>query len=69
VLIATWFRGDDPTQGIAAYAAANDADLAGINSLRHGPRDWLVAKKTAKGFEVVETGDWPVDANAWVPFK
>jgi hypothetical protein len=69
VLIATWFRLDDPTRGVAVYAAADERALVGINGQRHGPRDWLVARRTAKGYEVVETGDWPVDAGAWVPFK
>ncbi len=69
VLIATWFRLDDPTRGIAIYTAADERALVGVNGQRHGPRDWLVARRTAKGYEVVETGDWPVDAQAWVPFK
>lgn len=69
VLIATWFRGDDPTNGMAIYAAANDRDLVGINSLRHGQNDWLVARREGTRYTVIEAGDWPVDANAWVPFK
>ena len=69
VLVACWFRRDDPSRGIAVYAATNEADLVGINhGLKHGTRDWLVAKKTAKGYEVVETGDWNVENGAWVPF-
>lgn len=69
VLVACWFRRDDPARGIAVYAAADEADLVGINhGLKHGPRDWLVARKTAKGYEVIETGDWPVENGAWVPF-
>lgn len=68
VLVATWFRRDDPTRGIAVYAAANDADLVGINhGVRHGMNDWLVARKVGKGYEVVERGDWPFENNAWVP--
>ena len=69
VLVACWFRRDDPARGIAVYAAADEANLVGINhTLKHGGRDWLVAKKTAKGYEVVETGDWPVENGTWVPF-
>jgi hypothetical protein len=67
VLIATWFRRDDPARGIAVYAAASEADLVGINNLRHGPNDWLVARATPKGFEVVEAGDWPIEDGAWAP--
>ena len=69
VLIATWFRGDDPTNGMAIYAAANERDLVGINSVRHGPNDWLVARRDGTRYTVIEAGDWPVDAGAWVPFK
>lgn len=68
VLIATWYRGDDPTCGVAIYAAADESDLVGINSIRHGSRDWLVARRSAKGYEVVETGDWPVENGGWVAF-
>jgi hypothetical protein len=69
VLIATWFRRDDTTRGIAVYASANEANLVGINhGLRHGPNDWLVAKKTAAGYEVIEAGDWLFENGAWVPF-
>ena len=67
VLVATWFRRDDPTRGIAVYAAATEADLVGINNLRHGPRDWLVARRAGKRYEVVDTGDWPFENGAWVP--
>ncbi len=68
VLIACWFRRDDPPHGIAVYAAADDKDLVGVNSIRHGPNDWLVARKTAKGYEIVEAGDWVFENGAWVPF-
>ena len=70
VLIACWFRRDDPLHGIAVYAAADEADLVGINhKLKHGPNDWLVAKRNADGsYAVVEAGDWRVENNAWVPF-
>lgn len=69
VLIACWFRRDEPSRGIAVYAAADENDLVGINhGIAHGQNDWLVARKTATGFEIVEAGDWPVENNALVPF-
>jgi hypothetical protein len=69
VLIACWFRRDEPSRGIAVYAAADEKDLVGINhGIKHGMTDWLVARKTETGYEVVETGDWPVENNAMVPF-
>lgn len=67
VLIACWHRHDDPTRGIAVYAAADERDLVGINSVRHGMDDWIVARKTPGGYEVVARGDWPVSNGAWVP--
>ena len=70
VLVACWFRRDDPSRGIAVYAAADERDLVGINhGLKHGGTDWLVARKTAKGYEVIEAGDWPIENGAWVPFS
>ncbi|HLL22272.1 MAG TPA: DUF4932 domain-containing protein, partial [Kofleriaceae bacterium] len=69
VLIACWFRLQDPTRGVAVYAAADESDLDGINTIKHGPRDWLVARRTARGFEVVATGDWPFGTSTWEPFR
>lgn len=68
VLVACWFRHDEPTRGVVVYAAARDHDLVGINhGLTHGANDWLVARHTAKGFEVLGTGDFPRAADgAWL---
>jgi hypothetical protein len=68
VLVACWFRRDEPSKGIAVYAAADEQDLVGINGVRHGPNDWLVAKKIGTTYEVLAAGDWPVENNAMVPF-
>jgi len=68
VLVMCRYRQDDPTRGVAIYAAGRDRDLVGINhNLRHGNRDWLVARRTAKGFEILDSGDFPraVDG-AWL---
>jgi hypothetical protein len=68
VLVFARFRWDEPSRGVVIYTAARDADLAGFNhAVRHGPTDWLVARRTAKGFELVEAGDFPraVDG-AWL---
>jgi uncharacterized protein DUF4932 len=59
VLIACWSGFDDKRSGIAVYAAANDADLVGINSVRHGGTDWVVARKTDAGFQTLGMGDFP----------
>lgn len=68
VLVAVWFRHDDPTKGIAVYTASTDKLLPGINSLRHGDRDWLIAKPDGKGnHTIVASGDWQQVNGGWVP--
>ena len=57
VLIACWPRMRD--HAMAVYAAADDADLVGINSVRHGGTDWVVARRTDRGFETLGMGDFP----------
>jgi hypothetical protein len=66
LLIATWPRGDDPSQGVVIYTAADDADVNDANALRAGPTDWVVGQKTATGFTVLARGDFPHAADgAW----
>ena len=49
--------------GLARYAsasAAHDAaSLVGINSVRHGANDWLVARKQGAAFAILGAGDFP----------
>jgi len=59
VLIACWFVRDDPSHGVAVYTAPDAASLIGINSVRHGPNDWLVARKQGAAFAILGTGDFP----------
>jgi hypothetical protein len=60
VLIFTRYRVDEPSKGVAVYTALADADLVGINhGVVHGDRDWVVARRVARRYEVVETGDFP----------
>ncbi len=60
VLVACRPRHDDPSRGVVIYAAANEQDLVGFNhGVRHGPTDWLVARRTAKRFEVLGSGSFP----------
>jgi len=62
VLIACWPRDDDPERAIAVYAAAHEADVVGINSLRHGGTSWLVGRRRADGtFEQVAAGNFGRD--------
>lgn len=60
VLAFARFRWDEPSRGVAVYTAAKSEDLVGFNhGVRHGGTDWLVARKTPKGFEVLAQGDFP----------
>lgn len=67
VLIACWPRPDAPGAGAAVYAAADDADLVGVNAIPHGGTDWLVARREANGtFVVLDEGDFAQgDDGAW----
>jgi hypothetical protein len=59
VLIACWYLRDDPSHGVAVYTAPDSASLVGINSARHGPNDWLVARKQGAAFAILGAGDFP----------
>jgi hypothetical protein len=59
VLVACWYVRDDPSRGVAVYTAPDAASLVGINSLRHGSNDWLVARKQGAAFAILGTGDFP----------
>ncbi len=67
VLIACWFRRDDPTRAVVVYASASDADIVNINAIRHGAYDWLVAQPGPRGYVIVAQGNWPMSNGAWVP--
>jgi hypothetical protein len=55
-LIACWPRTDDPDAGLVIYTAADPADLPGINSLRHGTTDWVIARRDGTTFATVASG-------------
>ena len=59
VLIACWYQRDDPAHGVAVYTAFEAASLIGVNSVRHGPNDWLVARKQGAAFAILGSGDFP----------
>lgn len=59
VLVACAPHPDDPLLPVLVYATADDAWVDGVNSVFHGPTDWLVARRGADGkFEAVAKGDW-----------
>lgn len=44
------------------YTAARDEDLVGVNSVFHGPTDWVVAKRMIDGkFETIAKGNFQED--------
>jgi CubicO group peptidase (beta-lactamase class C family) len=55
-LIACWPHPTDPRDAVVAYAAADDADLVGINAVHHGPDDWQVVRRVGDRFETVAKG-------------
>jgi hypothetical protein len=59
VLIACWYVRESPSHGVAVYAAPDAASLVGINNVRHGPNDWLVARKQGGAFVILGAGDFP----------
>ncbi|MGE0402337.1 MAG: DUF4932 domain-containing protein [Kofleriaceae bacterium] len=59
VLIACWYLRDSPSNGVAVYAAPDAASLVGINNVRHGMNDWLVARKQGAVFAILGAGDFP----------
>jgi hypothetical protein len=65
LLIACWPHPDDPKAALVVYAGASDGDVVGANSVFHGPHDWLVARKTSGGFEVVEQGNFEKSERGW----
>ncbi|HEY0255312.1 MAG TPA: DUF4932 domain-containing protein, partial [Kofleriaceae bacterium] len=58
VMIAAWPREDDPAKAVIVYTAASDADVIGLNELRAGPTDYIVAEKTAGGYTVLDRGNF-----------
>jgi hypothetical protein len=65
VLIACWPHPEDPKAALAVYAGASDEDVVGVNSVFHGPEDWLVARKVGQDFEVVAKGNFEKSERGW----
>ncbi|MBX7114274.1 MAG: DUF4932 domain-containing protein [Myxococcaceae bacterium] len=59
VLIACRTLPGSVNRGLVIYASLRDEDVVGINSVFHGPNDWVIARRVGKKFEVVKTGDFP----------
>jgi len=70
VLVACYPRKDDPTRGVVVHVAARKDDLAGIDDVRRGGTDWMVARRQGDHLEVVAQGDFPhATDGAWLPAK
>ena len=50
VLVACYPRRDDPTRGVVAHIAASQDDLAGIDDVRRGTTDWMIARHACLGW-------------------
>lgn len=60
VLIACWASPYKSSIPAVVYAAQEPWGLVGINNIRHGGDDWLVARRSADGkFTVVDRGFFP----------
>jgi hypothetical protein len=68
-LIACQPHPRDEKKAVTVYAAGRDEDLVNLNSLFHGPTDWIVARHVGGGrFVEVASGDFPRDAKGrWLP--
>ena len=69
VLILCQPSPSNPRDAIVAYAAAAEEDLVGVNSLFHGPSDWVVGRRVgAQRYEAVASGDFPKAGDGrWLP--
>jgi hypothetical protein len=57
VLIACLPNPTDPGLGVLVYTADRDEDLVGVNSVFHGPTDWVVARRTFGKLTIVAQGE------------
>jgi hypothetical protein len=62
VLIACRPNPRDPNLGVLLYTAARDDDLVEVNSVFHGPTDWVVARREGGRFTTVGQGELPPSA-------
>jgi len=62
ILIACQPNPGDGYRGVLLYTSARDEDLVGVNSVFHGPTDWVVAKRMMDGkFETIAKGNFQAD--------
>ena len=66
VVIACRPHPGDPSQGAVIYAAHDETALIGVNSLRHGPTDWVVGRRSGKQIGAVASGHFEKSrAGSW----
>jgi hypothetical protein len=59
--MSAWPHPDNPKQGIAIYTAQRPEDIWGINGIKHGSTDYMIAK----GQEVLSTGNYKKKSGSW----
>ncbi len=59
--ISALLNPQNPQRGILIYTAQQAKDVVKINSVFHGPTDYVVAKET----NVIKAGNYKKDKNKW----
>jgi hypothetical protein len=59
--ISAWPHPQNPKRGILIYTAQQAKDIVNINSVFHGPTDFVVAK----GADILKAGKYKKDKNHW----
>ena len=59
--ITAWPNPKNPQKGVLIYTAQQTADVVGINSVFHGPTDYVIAK----GTEVLQAADYVKHDGKW----
>jgi len=59
--ITAWPNPDNPEQGILIYTAQQAGDIPGINTLFHGPTDYVIAQ----GKKILKAADYRKEKGVW----
>jgi hypothetical protein len=60
-LITAWPNPQNPKRGVLIYTAQQADDIVGINSVFHGPTDYVIAKST----EILKAADYKKQNGRW----
>ena len=59
--ISSWLNPFNPEKGMVIYAAQRAEDIVGINSVFHGPTDYVVVQ----GRGILHDGDYDKTSKKW----